>query len=121
VAVVGDGIMCTNDILEQLKTNIYRYAKDTFGDKLSEIILYGSYARGDFDEESDIDILILVDADQYQIKQYETEFAVFGSRLDLEYDVLTSLQLESADTFRIWKDTLPFFKNVAREGLKISA
>jgi len=31
-------------------------AKETLGDKLDKVILFGSYARGDFDRDSDIDI-----------------------------------------------------------------
>ena len=32
---------------------------DLLGDMIFKIILYGSYARGDFDSESDIDIMML--------------------------------------------------------------
>ncbi|GHU62154.1 hypothetical protein AGMMS49983_03090 [Clostridia bacterium] len=113
--------MCTQDILTQLKTEIFKFSNDTFGDSLEDIILYGSYARGDYDEESDIDIMILVDAKQDEIKRHESEFAVFGSRLDLKYDVLTSILLESAASFTNWKNDLPFFRNIAREGVRISA
>ena len=41
-----------------------KYVEDVhkiYGDKLRTIILYGSYARGDFGPDSDIDIMILVD------------------------------------------------------------
>lgn len=33
----------------------------TFGDRLRELRLFGSYARGEADEDSDIDVLVLVD------------------------------------------------------------
>jgi uncharacterized protein len=32
-----------------------------FGDRLRELRLFGSYARGEADEDSDIDVLVLVD------------------------------------------------------------
>jgi len=32
--------------------------KNHYGDRLSKIILHGSYARGDFNEEADIDFLV---------------------------------------------------------------
>jgi uncharacterized protein len=34
--------------------------KNHYGDRLSKIILYGSYARGDFNEESDIDFMVVL-------------------------------------------------------------
>ena len=34
-------------------------ANNMFGDRAKKIILYGSYARGDFNKSSDIDIMIL--------------------------------------------------------------
>lgn len=36
-----------------------RQVKDILHDKLTKIILYGSYARGDYKENSDIDIMVL--------------------------------------------------------------
>ena len=35
--------------------------KNIFGGSLEQIWLYGSYARGDFDSESDVNIMVLVD------------------------------------------------------------
>jgi predicted nucleotidyltransferase len=32
-----------------------------FGDRLRSIILFGSFARGDADEDSDVDVLVVVD------------------------------------------------------------
>jgi len=39
---------------------ISKKIKEKFGEKVANIILFGSYARGDYSEESDIDILIIV-------------------------------------------------------------
>ncbi|WP_456367169.1 nucleotidyltransferase domain-containing protein, partial [Thermococcus sp.] len=36
-----------------------RVLRKRFGDSIEEVILFGSYARGDYDEESDIDLLII--------------------------------------------------------------
>ena len=45
--------------------------KNYFGNSICEIIVYGSYARGDFNENSDIDIMILVNITETDIKKYE--------------------------------------------------
>ena len=47
--------MCTQIQLNRITDEVTRGAKGILGDKLRNIILYGSYARGDFNNESDID------------------------------------------------------------------
>ncbi|HED36937.1 MAG TPA: nucleotidyltransferase domain-containing protein, partial [Ignavibacteria bacterium] len=44
-----------NKKLNYLLPELEKRIKDSFGDKLKKIILYGSYARGDYDSESDVD------------------------------------------------------------------
>lgn len=52
---------------------------EDFGSKLDAVILYGSYARGDFDAESDIDIMVRVKLSQQDLKKYQWEFSCFSS------------------------------------------
>lgn len=52
---------------------------EDFGSKLDAVILYGSYARGDFDAESDIDIMVRVKLSQQDLKKYQWEFSRFSS------------------------------------------
>ena len=46
------------------------YMKEIYGSHLRQVILYGSYARGDYNAESDIDIMILLDLSDQDIKDY---------------------------------------------------
>ncbi len=51
---------------------VYQFAKqlrEIYGDELKKVVVYGSYARGDYQKNSDVDIMILVDADDYEIKK----------------------------------------------------
>ena len=43
-------------LLQQIKNNI----RQAYGDRLKGIVLYGSLARGDEDDDSDIDLLVLL-------------------------------------------------------------
>ena len=55
---------------------IYKFAQIIqllFGSDLYAIILYGSYARGDYNNNSDIDIMILVDLPETEIKKIEND------------------------------------------------
>jgi len=46
--------MCSQSILNEITNKVVRAARECLGDKLDRVILYGSYARGDYDDESDI-------------------------------------------------------------------
>lgn len=85
--------------------------------KLLWMKLIGSKARGDFDEESDIDIVIALENVDWDIERdiYETCFY-----LGLKYDIVISPIIYSEkdinDTFtRI----TPFYRTVESEGILI--
>jgi predicted nucleotidyltransferase len=70
------------------------------------VILFGSYARGDFDDETDIDIMILVDKDQMELKRAQAAFSSLSTDIDLAYDVVSSLHLQDYRLFQDWKEAL---------------
>lgn len=54
------------------------------GKRVKKIILYGSYARGDYNENSDIDIMILTDLTNEEIIEYRE--LVSNIAFDIEFD-----------------------------------
>ena len=110
--------MCTKNTLDVIISRIASFSKELFGDKFKNIILYGSYARGDYDEESDIDIMIMVDMDREELAGYRSKINKFCTDLDLEYNVLLSSKLQSESFFNEWKTELPFYRNIVSEGVK---
>lgn len=112
--------MCTKNQLEVVLQIISQHTKELFGDKLFSIILYGSYARGDYDTNSDIDIMILADISQKDCHSYSMELGSRLSDTELEYDILISLNVVSLSIFRKYKSVLPFYNIVEKEGLVIA-
>jgi predicted nucleotidyltransferase len=106
-----------NEVLNKFSSAI----KIVFRENLKSMILYGSYARGDFDSESDIDILILVDLEKLDIKKYRKQITKITSDLDLEYNVVLSPIVENLSEFNKYKEASSFFKNVQNEGVLIGA
>ena len=102
-------------------TKVRSFSESLFGKKLEAVILFGSYARGDFDDESDVDIMVIADVDADNLISYRSQFSRFGTELDLMYGVFHSFTLKDKSTFERWKDTLPFYKNVMKEGIPINA
>lgn len=90
-----------------------------YGAYLKAVILYGSYARGDFSEESDIDIMILLDLDDMRIKKYRHELSGITYDFNMDYDVDIKPIAKSQEHFEKWEDTYPFYKNVKSEGVKL--
>lgn len=109
--------MCDKSLLNKLLMQVTDYSKSVFGDKLKHIILYGSYARGDYTDESDIDVMIMVDMTPEELKKYRWDFSCFCADLNVENNVLISSKLQSEQLFEQWKGTLPFYKNVLKDGV----
>jgi predicted nucleotidyltransferase len=82
-----------------------------FGNKLKQLILYGSYARNQQDPESDIDIMILVDENENILRKYNYKIADIMTDLSLKYDTFNRCN--------DYLDVLPFFSNIYNEGIEI--
>ena len=64
--------------IQTLLTDYLAEIQKIYGLHLKSVILYGSYARGDYTPESDVDIMILVDLPDDEIDQYADELAEVG-------------------------------------------
>ena len=112
--------MCTENQVAIITKSIAALARETFGEKLRSVILYGSYARGDYDEESDMDIMILVDLPMEELSRYREPFIQLESNLGLEYNIVIVATLKDTRTFDEYLEVMPFYQNVEREGIKIA-
>ena len=86
-----------------------------------ELILYGSYARNEAQEGSDIDVMVLVDASRQDIAERSWQVGEVASDLLMDCGVVVSPIVENRDYFHANAQLLPFFRNVQREGVAISA
>ncbi|MFQ5495104.1 MAG: nucleotidyltransferase domain-containing protein [Phycisphaerae bacterium] len=85
-----------------------------YGPSLRAVLLYGSYARGDFDSESDFDVLVVLDGfDRYGAEVDRT--AEIASELSLQYGVSIS-QMFLRETEWLSGDS-PFLRNVRKEAV----
>lgn len=90
-----------------------------YGNHLNTVILYGSYARGDYDEFSDVDIMILLDLDEMELKGYRHQLSEMTFDFNMEYDVDIKPIAKSKELFLKWQESYPFYKNVNREGVTL--
>ena len=101
------------DILEEYVKGLLKI----IGKDLKQVILYGSYARGEQDkngEISDIDIMILVDLSEDRIKELEKKVIDYSYDLDLEYDILLSPIIENIENYNNRTRYMAFYKNIEK-------
>lgn len=113
--------MCTRSQLDKILQAIRGEAIRQFGAQLDAVVLYGSYARGDYDDESDIDVMVRVKLSKPLLAQYRKTFSHLGSDLGLEHDITVSIHLQDQETFEKYKNDLPFYRNILREGVPVYA
>lgn len=118
--IIGGDCMCTKSELNIITSAVAEEAKRLLGDKLDAVILYGSYARGDYDDESDIDIMVRIVTTTDKLREYRHMFIHLASELSLEYDIDVSVTLADTESFNRYHRALPFYANVEREGIKIA-
>ena len=109
--------MTRNKAIGILKEAYELCAKILYG-KVNEAYLYGSYARKDFTDQSDVDILLTASLTRTEISNLRQEIAVISSDLSLKYDVTISITVKSHDEFLQHKEILPFYQNVIKDGIK---
>ncbi|MEW5693044.1 MAG: nucleotidyltransferase domain-containing protein [Candidatus Hydrogenedentota bacterium] len=94
-----------------------RRVRELLGDKLLQIKLYGSKARGDDTEESDIDIMLVLKDKNPDIRMKITKIAV---NVDSKYGTFTALNIFSEYEYE--KNLYfegPFITNVLKEGISL--
>lgn len=94
--------------------------KMLFGAKLLDVRLYGSYARGDQDSYSDIDLMILVDMNDDEASKYLFYVCGIASDISLEHDGIDlSPHICCKNLYEKMRNFPGFYNNVMREGISV--
>ena len=102
-----------DNILQQFLMEVSKL----IGDRLKKIILYGSYARGDYDINSDIDIMILTDFNEQEISEYRMKIRELACELEIENDIIISPIVRNIEKYNNRINIIPFYMNVQKEGV----
>ena len=85
--------------------------------RVKKVILYGSYARGDYNDQSDIDIMLLVDLTAAEMDAYADQLSELGFEYNVDYDIWMMPVVKNKQHFEKWAEAYPFYANVQREGV----
>ncbi len=91
--------------------------KKKYSDKTKEIILFGSYARGEATEESDIDILVITSGNRFEMQKNLSGIAVDILLKTGEYISAKAVSIEEYSFMK--KINTGFYQNIAREGVAL--
>ena len=103
--------------IQQLASEFKQSLLERYGTRFAKLILFGSYARGDFHDESDVDFLVVLNDAEVQggnevffvsdiVIELTMKYNKFVSYLPVSY-----ARLQNAQT--------NFYYNIRREGLEV--
>lgn len=87
-----------------------------YGDRLDQVVLYGSYARGEETPDSDVDVMVVLEGevDPWEEIQRMSEPAL---EVEIEYEEMVTLYPVSREDFE--RQSLSVLANARREGISV--
>lgn len=98
--------------MKELRAGLVRI----YGDKLKGVYLYGSYARGDYREGSDVDVMILLKNYRNYWNEHK-RISQLASDVSLEYDVTVSCIFIKEIQWQNSINEIPLIYNIHKEGV----
>ena len=103
--------------IHTLLTQYLSEVQKIYGEHLKRVILYGSYARGDYTSDSDVDIMLLVDLSQEEMDTYSDKLSELGYEYNVDHDIWMMPVVKNLQHFKQWVMSYPFYSNVQKEGV----
>lgn len=107
----------TSDELTALSQEVKQALTELYGDRLDRIILYGSYARGDFHPESDVDYMVVLYDKIVQAGKEVRRMSPIMGPLALKYAIEVSIFPVAVDKYE--SGYTLFYQAVQQEGMAI--
>lgn len=104
-------------MLEEMSELLHR----VYGSRLKAVILYGSVARGTQTKDSDVDIMVLVDGTDAELREYDEKLSDVSTEMALKYFMVFSIIDVKYQEYMDWRSVSPFYKNVDMEGIVLYA
>lgn len=101
------------------KTNEYltRFMPDVLSDDLVKMVLYGSCARGDYTEDSDIDIVLLTKCDRMTAKKYDGRLMDVVTDIAFNFGTIVQYTCIPFSEYEEKKSWYGYFKNIDKDGV----
>ena len=100
---------------EGIKKELVSGLTEIFQNNMSMIILYGSVARGEATDDSDVDIAIIVK--EQMDSNTKKRLVGWAAHMDICYERVFSIVDIQERNMEKWGRILPFYQNVRKEGI----
>ena len=109
--------MAVADEIKQLSSEMKIVMQQFYGNRLEKIILYGSYARGDYRSDSDINFIILLKDENVNTSAEISNLSPHVTDLNLKYGKFISFTPVSLQ--RYLTRNIPAYVNIRNEGIEL--
>lgn len=93
--------------------------KDILCDDFRRACIYGSYARDEYNEESDVDIAIFTDKPSSEFYLLINRIAEITFEYNVKYDIILSPVFQNEAEFQRMLKAVPYFQSIQREGIAV--
>ncbi len=104
-------------IVQQIATEFKAELQKLYGDELAELILFGSHARGDFHDESDIDFAVVLKNPATTSTSEIMKVSDLGNNLSLKYGQFVSYI--GMPEFKLRQSDLGIYQEIRKDGISI--
>lgn len=116
---VLQNIGLNTEIIEKIKMEAPAMIRKFMKKDLVKMILYGSCARGDFKECSDVDIVLLTKGNRTDTWKYNDRIDEVAAELAWKYFAVVNFVFLPYDEFEEKKDWYGYFKSIEQEGVAL--
>ena len=107
--------------LKKILMELAEMLQEVYRDKLKEVILYGSVARGTATDDSDVDIMVLVDGTDQELRAFEDRLSDVSTDISIKYFKVFSIIDVCYQEYMDWMKISLFYRNVSEEGVVLYA
>ena len=102
------------ELLNEILALYVNKVRENYGSAVDRIILFGSYARDDYNEYSDIDLMVLLEMED--IPAVRRNMREYLNELEWNYDVLIAPVYQNNKVFEKYKVASGFYRKIEEEG-----